>query len=355
MTRPPLALLLTLIGVTAGCNSAPTRTIVSPRADVLLQAHTDTFYQVQDGRAWFKETTEGTKKASFWKRAEQIELELDAYERTGNPQQLEMFANLYRGFVGENGATWMENKYNDDIMWMVIACARGYLLTGRPEYRDTAKANFDLCYARAISPDLSGGLWWTTDNQSKNSCVNGPAAIAAVLLSRAWAEPAYRAKAADLYRWERATLFDPKTGRVSDNLNRNGRKSDTAFTYNEGTFVGAADLLDHPDDALLAATYTMNHVCRNGLLPQYGENDDSGGFNGVGVRWIARFMYERGQEAVLEPWLQKNAEAAWNARRATDNLSWCRWPDPTPEGRRSSFGCSSAVVLLQVVHPPAGK
>ena len=282
-------------------------------------------------------------------------MELDAYERTANPQQLDMFAKLFRGFVADQGATWMHNEYNDDVMWMVIACARGYLLSGRPEYRDAAKANFDLGFARASSADLGGGLWWRTDNQTKNACVNGPATIAAVLLSRACAEPAYLVKATALYDWERKTLFNPKTGRVSDNINRNGRRADAAFTYNEGTFVGAADLLDHPDDARLAATYTMNTLSRKGLLPQFGENDDSGGFNGVAVRWIARFMYERRLEAELEPWLQKNAEAAWQARRAPDNLAWCRWPTPTPEGPRNSFGCSSAVVLLQVVHPPAVK
>ena len=54
---------------------------------------------------------------------------------------------------------------------------------------------------------------------------------------------------------------------------------------------------------------------------------------------------------------QKNAEAAWQARRTSDNLSWCRWPQPTPPDRRYSWGCSNAVVILQVVRPtePAGE
>jgi hypothetical protein len=49
--------------------------------------------------------------------------------------------------------------------------------------------------------------------------------------------------------------------------------------------------------------------------------------------------------------VQKNAEAAWQARRSSDNLSWCRWPQPTPDDRGYSWGCSSAVVILQVVRP----
>jgi predicted alpha-1,6-mannanase (GH76 family) len=95
----------------------------------------------------------------------------------------------------------------------------------------------------------------------------------------------------------------------------------------------------------------MKELCKDGYLPPAGEKGDGGGFNGIGVRWIARFMKDRGEQATFEPWLQENAEAAWEARRASDQLSWCRWPEPTPTGLRYSWGCSSAVVTLQVVRP----
>jgi predicted alpha-1,6-mannanase (GH76 family) len=115
--------------------------------------------------------------------------------------------------------------------------------------------------------------------------------------------------------------------------------------------VGAANFLGFTNEARQAALYTMNQMCRDGYLPPGGENGDGGGFNGIGVRWIARFMNERGEQATFEPWLQKNAEAAWQARRTSDNLSWCRWPQPTPDDKRFSWGCSSAVVLMQVACP----
>ena len=319
-------------------------------ADTLFDAHTKAFYRVNDGRAWYaKSTDEG--KADFWTRAEQMEMVLDAYERTKNPRQIEMFTELFRGFLADNGANWSRNPFNDDIMWMVIACTRAHLLTGNPEFRDVARTNFDLCYARAASADLGGGLWWKVDNRSKNACVNGPGAIAAYLLSRATGESSYLTSAKNVFLWERATLFDPETGRVSDNININGRVSRMALTYNQGTFVGAADLLGYPDDARLAASYTMNQLCKDGYLPAYGEKGDSGGFNGIGVRWIARFMNDHHEQAAFEPWLQKNAEAAWQSRRVSDNLSWCRWPEPTPADRRYSWGCSNAVVILQAVRP----
>jgi predicted alpha-1,6-mannanase (GH76 family) len=327
------------------------RAFTAADADTLFEAHTRAFYQEQEGRAWFKESTDGGK-VSYWMRAEQMEMVLDAYERARRRQPLVMFTNLFRGFLADHGTNWAHNPYNDDLMWMVIACARAHLLTGNPEFRDVARTNFDRCYARAISSDLGGGLWWKTNNQSKNACVNGPGAIAAFLLGRATGQGSYFTIATNLFLWERATLFDPATGRVADNINIRGRVARFALTYNQGTFVGAANLLGFTNEARLAASFTMNQLCKDGFLPAAGEKGDGGGFNGIGVRWIARFMKDRGEQAAFEPWLQKNAEAAWQARRASDNLSWCRWPQPTPDDRRYSWGCSSAVVLLQVTPSP---
>jgi len=332
------------------CVALTVRAFTSADADTLFEAHTKSFYQEKEGRAWFKESTDGGK-VSYWMRAEQMEMVLDAYERTTNAQQLVIFTNLFRGFLADHGTNWAHNPFNDDIMWMVIACARAHLLTGNPEFRDVARTNFDLCHARAASPDLGGGLWWKTDNKSKNACVNGPGAIAAFLLAKATGEGDYLTKATNMFLWERATLFEAATGRVSDNILLSGRVNRKSWTYNQGTFVGAANLLGYTNEARLAATFAMKEVCKDGYLPAAGEKGDDGGFNGIGVRWIARFMNDHGEQATFEPWLQKNAEATWQARRASDNLSWCRWPQPTPEGRRYSWGCSSAVVILQVTRP----
>ncbi len=319
-------------------------------ADAIFEAHTKAFYRVEDGKGWHAKTTDGGR-ADFWMQAEMLEMVLDVHARTRNPRQLEMFGELFRGFIDKHGRTWERNEFNDDIMWMVIACTRAYLVTKNAEYLAVAKANFDLCHARAISPDLGGGLWWKTDNKSKNACVNGPGAIAAFLLGLATRDSSYTAKAKALFLWERDVLFDRKTGRVADNIRRGGRVSSFALTYNQGTFVGAANLLGYHADARLAATFTMNHLCKDGYLPASGESGDGGGFNGIGVRWIALFMRDRREQAAFEPWLQRNAEAAWQARRAEDGLTWCAWPKPTPPGVRHAWGCSSAVVIMQAVRP----
>ncbi len=185
----------------------------------MFAAHTKAFFQQKDGQAWYLESTEGDKKVSFWMRAEQLEMVLDAYERTRNAQLMDMFTNLFHGFLSDHKTNWTHNPFNDDIMWMVIACTRANLLTGNPEFRDVARSNFDLCYARAASSDLGGGIWWKTDNRSKNACVNGPGAIAAFLLGQATGVGAYYTMATNMFLWERATLFDSTTGRVFDNIN----------------------------------------------------------------------------------------------------------------------------------------
>ena len=154
--------------------------------------------RVTNSAAWHAKSTDGGK-ADYWMQAEQLEMVLDAYERTKNPQQLVMFTDLFRGFLANHGRTWDRNPFNDDIMWMVIACTRAHLLTGNTEFRDVARTNFDLCFARATSTNLGGGIWWKTDNRSKNACVNGPGSIAAFLLGHATGDGDYFTKSTNMF------------------------------------------------------------------------------------------------------------------------------------------------------------
>lgn len=320
----------------------------STNADAMFAGYTKAFYYTEGTNGYFKETTAGGK-TWFWERAEQMEMLLDVYERTTNGVCLTMFSNVFNGFLTDHGRNWNWNEFNDDIMWMVIACARGYQHTGNPAFRVAAKENFDRCFARAWSTDIGGGLWWKIDNRSKNTCVNAPGAIAAHLLYQIEGDVAYRTKAEQMFQWTRSTLFDAKTGAVYDNISRRGRMDLRTFSYNHGTFIGAANLLGHTNEARLAADYLMNTLCPDGLLPRYGEKGDGGGFNGIAARWVVKYMKARGLEDRYLAWLQRNAQAAWNVRRQTDSVAWADWTQPTPATELYSWACSSAVVLLNVV------
>ncbi len=321
--------------------------------DTAFGAYNSHFYVARNGRGYYKEDTDGGR-SHFWVAAEQIEMIEDAYDRTHSQAIRLMIGQAIAGFVNQHGADWSTNKYNDDIMWMTIACARSCQDTG-DEYRALAKHNFDAVYARGCDDVLGGGLYWTTDKHSKNACVNGPAAIAACLLCEICNDKSYLAKAQSLYAWERNALF-ATNGAVRDNMRITGYVSRKAFTYNEGTFIGAADLLwklsgdtNYLGDALRAATFTRRVLSWDTTLPAYGSGD-AAGFNGIFMRWMARFLNDTGYWPQFYGWMSRNADAAWRARRA-DNLSWQDWTTPTPPGTLDSWNCSDAVVALQVVPP----
>jgi predicted alpha-1,6-mannanase (GH76 family) len=341
--------LLLLVAAALGWGVAPRARAFTPAdADAVFLGYNRAFYFTNRAGGFFHQTTEGGK-TWFWDRAEELEMLLDTYERTTDPACLTMFSNVYNGFVADHGTKWGRNDFNDDIMWMVIACARANQLTGNTNFFKVAKSNFEMCFARAWSTNLGGGLWWKTTNRSKNACVNGPGAIAAFLLYRISGDPAYLQRSRAMFEWERNTLFDPQSGRICDNIDISGRISRKSFSYNQGTFIGAANFLGYTNEAVLAADFTRDHLCREGILPDYGQEGDAAGFNGICVRWLVKFMKDRGLQARYESWLQTNANQAWKNRRAGDNLSWSRWSWPTPAGTLYSWGCSSAVVILQVV------
>jgi predicted alpha-1,6-mannanase (GH76 family) len=263
-----------------------------------------------------------------------------------------MAARLLNGFLERNGSRWARNQYNDDIMWACMAFVRGYLDTGNATYRDIAKTNFDLCYARAwdtnglLVPPI-GGMYWTTTNNTKNACVNFPGAIAAYLLYQCLGDASYQTTSSNIYFWGRSNLFDAATGRVYDSLRRHG-----ATTYNQGTFIGAANFLGQTNDAILAANFTMNAMTRDGILPRYGIRRNNSIFNAIFIRWMTRFMKERQLQGRYQPWLQANAEAAWEGRRTSDNLSWCQWPEPTPPRvNLYSYDCIASFEAMLAVPP----
>jgi predicted alpha-1,6-mannanase (GH76 family) len=311
-------------------------------------AYHSAFYYQNGTNAWIKDTQTGGKEY-FWGQAEEIECYLDAYEWTTNSSGPSTITNLLNGFLYNNGSSWSGNMYNDDIMWAVIVFARGGMLTGRTNYCNIAKANFDTCYARAWDSVLGGGLYWTTDRNCKNACVNGPGSIAASLLYRIYNDSSYWTKASNIYFWERAVLLNTNNGAVYDSIGTNGVYNYWASSYNQGTFIGAAHFLDLTNDAMLAAQFSMQSLCSGSVLPEYGIAGNNSGFNAIFLRWMTRFMKNRNLQSLYEPWLQTNAAIAWSQRRTNDSLSWCQWWHPTQAGTNlDSWDCISSFEALQV-------
>jgi predicted alpha-1,6-mannanase (GH76 family) len=311
------------------------------------------FYRCNGGTAVFAQTTAG-RTAQFWRQAEMLEVVEDACARSHSATHRRMIGELRAGITARFGRDWLRDHYNDDVVWMVIAWLRAYELTGDRSYRDQARREFDGIYARAHDAALGGGLWWTTSEHEKNACVNGPAAIAACLLARDLRSAAYLRKARALFAWLAATLYDPDDGAVYDKVSRDGAVDHATYTYNQGTFIGAADLLDRATGlsiyrrrATLTLEFTRDRLTAGDILASEGSGGCGGSFKGIFARWASRFVVHHGLTGYTT-WLDENADAAWS-QRDTRGLMGEDWSRPTPSGTLQSSDCSSAVALLQDV------
>ncbi len=319
----PSALLVLCGGVSASAFTAAD-------ANTLFNAYNTAFYVTNGGNAYYKLNNGSGTGPGWWTFAEEIEMAEDAYGSSPSAYRQNLVASLCNGFIASNGTLWTGNQYNDDIAWAVIAFSRAYLITGNTTFRDIARNNFDAMFSRAWDTSFAGGgLWWRTDKQGKNACINGPAAIGACYLYGIFGDASYLNKAKNCYAWERRVLFNPGTGAISDSIGTNNVYNTWASTYNQGTFIGAANFLYRAtglpyyyQDAILAARYMQNSICSAGIFPEYGSGDFGG---------------------------------AWS-RRNTNNLAWQKWNTPTPAGTNvlDSWDCSDSVIVLSVASPSPG-
>src|SRR5882762_3659246 len=93
---------IAMLCFTMSCGVLTARAFTSADADTIFDAHTRAFYRVTNGLAWHAKSTDGGR-ADYWMQAEQLEMVLDAHERTKNPRPLVMFTNLFRGFLADHG------------------------------------------------------------------------------------------------------------------------------------------------------------------------------------------------------------------------------------------------------------
>jgi hypothetical protein len=296
----------------------------------------------------------------FWGEAECMEILLDAYETTGREEYKVMFEEVYQHFVSgtggwntTNGKDWRWNEFNDDIAWGVLASIRAYFLFGNNtaaniNYLNIAKTNYDYMYSRALFKvdNLYYLLRWKQSAAtSSNSCVQGPATIAACYLAQATGDESYYEKAKMLYANQHIHLYSATTGRVYDTFSNSW-----ASTYNQGTYLGAAIMLYnrygdemYRQDAETIMNFTRNNLCNSaGIVNVCGdEGADLPIFKGILMRYVRRFVADMGKIEYAE-WLQKNALQAYNNRNS-EGISWSAWWKKTEEKTYSFLGTMTAV------------
>jgi predicted alpha-1,6-mannanase (GH76 family) len=260
--------------------------------------------------------------AHYWPNAHALDVLIDAFLRTGNNALKSQMLMLINGVKQKNGNT-MINFYYDDMEWMALACLRAYEATNDVEFKNVV----DLLWAdikNGWSNELGGGIWWRKDNSSKNAPSNMPAAILAARLYKKFNNADDLQWAQQIYDWQKSVLYDASSGWVYDNIDKNGVKNTTwKFTYNQGTFLGAALELykitgssGYLNDALKAADYAVGSgfLTANGILKDEG-GGDGGLFKGVFVRYFTRLIIDGGLESAKKTmyldFMTNNAKTLW--------------------------------------------
>lgn len=253
----------------------------------------------------------------YWPQAHAMDVLVDAYMRTGDKQYKELFPLWWKGAPKFNFAGKMNpkdpwwNVFVDDMEWIVLAQIRMFECTGKTMYINKARQMYDDWIWPTWGPEDEapwyGGITWKTDvAKSKNACSNGPAALIAARLYRFFnqakfkdgkAKEAYLNEAVKIYTWEKNTLFDRKTGAVYDNIDKKGRiQKNWIFTYNIGTFLGAAHELylitgdkQYLADAVLASNYVIDYMSHNNVLSD-ATSGDGGLFHGIFFRYFVKLI-----------------------------------------------------------------
>lgn len=288
----------------------------------------------------------------FWWEAQLWETVMDAYERTGSSTYRTMIDDIYTGFNAKY-TDMMTNAFNDDLGWWAYACMRAYELTGTAEYRNRASFLFDQIYSFYDST-YGGGIWWKRDGASpqKNMATNAPMVMTAIKLKNATGDGTYLTKATNIYGWAKSKLVSGS--KVNDHAEGSGSGTviDWDFTYNYGTFLGAALAMyqatgtgSYLTDATNAADYVIGKMTLSNTLMYEGE-DDGAGFKMVFARNLNKLRIATGSASYLN-FLQQNATQAFNHRRGTDNVIGSDWTGPTGTGYVQSLAAAAGASILQ--------
>ena len=255
----------------------------------------------------------------YWPQAHAMDVLVDAYMRTGSKQYKNIFPLWWEGAPKFNFAGKMNpkdpwwNVFVDDMEWIVLAQIRLFEATKDMKFIAKARQMYDNWIWPTWGPEDEapwfGGITWKTDvAKTKNACSNGPAALIAARLYNFYDKAnfkdgkvrnAYLNEAIKIYTWEKNYLFDRKSGAVYDSINKEGYvQKKWIFTYNVGTFLGAAHELykitgdrQYLADAVLASSFVIDYLSDDGLLSD-ATSGDGGLFHGIFFRYFVKLVNE---------------------------------------------------------------
>jgi len=270
---------------------------------------------------YFIQNNAGNTNYNYWPQAHTMDVLIDAYLRTKNEVYKQRIKSLLNGTRISNGNK-LQNEYYDDMEWLALSTLRAYEATKDADYLAAAGILWtDI--KTGVNTNQGGGIAWRKSQLDyKNTPANAPAIIFAARLYRLQKNEADLTLAKELYTWLKSTLVDPSSGIVWDGINGNhdGQISKNKFTYNQGTFIGAALELynatgdgSYLSDAVRTATATIKDldISPGGLLKSEGQGD-GGLFKGILVRYLTLLTLKEDvsptDRAAYAKFLKYNAE-----------------------------------------------
>ncbi len=131
-----------------------------------------------------------------------------------------------------------DDKYYDDNAWLVLGFAEAFRVTKDPQFLDWSQRTHDFVLS-GYDDKLDGGIYWYQNKkESKNTCINAPAATSALELYEISHKPEDLAWAKRLYAWTNAHLQDAD-GLYWDNISLDGKIEKTKWTYNTALMIRA--------------------------------------------------------------------------------------------------------------------
>lgn len=300
------------------------------------------------GGKYYTSTNNSSAWVNYWPTAHALDVLVDLYLRNPGAGIKGKMDDLITGLKAKNGNTYI-NFYYDDMEWMALAALRAFKATNDVQYRDLALLLWSDIKG-GWSTALGGGIWWRKDHSSKNAPSNLPAAILAARLYKTLNNPDDLEWAKKIFQWQKDVLYEPTSGWVYDNIDAAGNKNISwKFTYNQGTFIGAALELysitttpSYLTDALKAADFTVSSGqltdISNGILKDEG-GGDGGLFKGIFVRYFTRLIIEGNIESSKKSqyinFLKTNAQKLWskgtNKTQVLFGSAWSTQPGNTTD------------------------
>lgn len=286
----------------------------------------------------FNDATDGTiSQYDYWPEAHAIEVVIDAYNRTHEEKYKEIIYNFYAGVRTKNGGNF-HNSFYDDMAWHGLAHLRAFEATADARY-ETSAADLYKWVLEGYD-EATGGIKWNNQNNGKDPSIpsTGPATIIA---ARRWVKYGEQEKhngltnlewAKKLYAWIRNERRDSNGGIYENFAAKSG-----AWTYNTGTFIGAAVELykitgekSYLTEAIQTADWTLKNLSvkaeDKNILSDWAEqpNHDVNLFKGIFVRYFTQLIMvpdlPAAKRAEYIATLQYNAKALWSYASTHNNI-----------------------------------